>query len=105
MRLTASVAVACGLLLTVPALAATVDSLRGQVAINRGEGFRRITGPTQANIGDSVMVSPNGRARVVYPDGCAINVDRLPSGCALHGDCAAMVTTTPGSTLIAQPSG
>ena len=75
MRLTASVAVACGLLLTVPALAATVDSLQGQVSINRGDGFRRVTGPTQANIGDSVMVSPNGRARVVYPDGCAVNVD------------------------------
>lgn len=75
MRLTASVAVACGLLLTVPCLAATVDSVRGQVSINRGDGFRRVTGTIQANTGDSVMVSPKGRARVVYPDGCALNVD------------------------------
>ena len=75
MRLIASVAVACGLLLTVPSLAATVDSVRGQVSINRGDGFRRVTGTVQANIGDSVMVSPNGKARVVYPDGCAVEVN------------------------------
>ena len=75
MRLTALIAFGWALLPSVPSSAATVDSVRGQVSINRGDGFRRATGTIQANIGDSVMVSPKGKARVVYPDGCAINVD------------------------------
>lgn len=68
----------CGLfasvLLSSPAHAAVVQSVEGQVQINRGNGFERITGAVNAQPGDRVMVSPQGSAELVYPDGCVANI-------------------------------
>jgi hypothetical protein len=75
MRLTlASIAFISGVSFSLASFAATVDSIQGSLAINRGKGFQRVTGPVQAKVGDSVMVSPGGSAQVSYPDGCAVNV-------------------------------
>ena len=63
-----------GVFLGSPALAATVQPVQGQVSINRGEGFQGLAGKTQARAGDLVMVSPGGSAKVLYSDGCTVNV-------------------------------
>ena len=61
-----------------PALAATtvatVQVIQGQVSINRGEGFQPAAGTAEAHNGDSVMVSPGGKGRIVYSSGCAVEV-------------------------------
>ncbi len=55
-------------------LAATVQPVEGDVLINRGSGYEPVSGPTQAKVGDSVMASPGGSARVVYDDQCSVAV-------------------------------
>jgi len=65
----------CAVLASSPALAAaTVTPLGGQVLINRGQGYQPVTGPIEANPGDSLMVPAGGAATVLYPDGCSANV-------------------------------
>lgn len=49
------------------ALAATLDAVKGQVAINRGEGFRRVEGTVQAGTGDLVMASQGGKCQTGVP--------------------------------------
>jgi hypothetical protein len=70
----ASIALIAGVAFSLPALAATVESGKGQVLINRGGGFQPVAGGAQAGAGDAVMVSPNGSAQIVYSDGCSIPV-------------------------------
>jgi len=55
-------------------LAATVEPVQGKLSVNQGQGFEQINGRIDANVGDTVMVSPNGSAIVSYPDGCKVNV-------------------------------
>jgi hypothetical protein len=75
MRLLAFATLGVGVLTTTPSFAATVEPLHGQVSINRGDGiFRPISSALQATIGDLIIVSPNGSARIIYPDGCAVEV-------------------------------
>jgi hypothetical protein len=68
--------VACclGLLFCSAASAATVNSIKGRVLFNRGDGFQVLTAPTTAKPGDSIMASPGGSAKVLYADGCAVDV-------------------------------
>ena len=88
MRLVAVAAFGLGVLVGAPSFAATVDPIQGQVSVNRGDGiFRPITGTVQATIGDVVIVAPNGAARIVYPDGCTIEVK--------PGDLATIGTLSP----------
>jgi hypothetical protein len=58
-----------------PVSAATVKDVTGQVSINRGKGFKPVVATTQANIGDQVMARPGGHARIVYAEGCAVDVN------------------------------
>jgi hypothetical protein len=60
--------------LSLPAFAATVDSVKGKVLINRGEGFQQVTSGTQANAGDRLMAGPGASAKLVYSDRCQISV-------------------------------
>jgi LPXTG-motif cell wall-anchored protein len=55
--------------------AATVGSIQGEVSVNRGDGFRRVTGSSSAKTGDSVMVGSGSSAQVSYEDGCVVNVN------------------------------
>ena len=63
-----------GLWASTYAFAAIVTVERGQVLLNSGQGYRLIAGSTNANPGDMVVVNPGGLARIIYPDGCAIDV-------------------------------
>jgi hypothetical protein len=75
MRLSlASAALLSGVLFSSAALAATVSATSGDVQINRGAGFQRIVGTTQAAVGTVVMASPNSSGLIVYDDGCQIQV-------------------------------
>jgi hypothetical protein len=56
------------------ALAATVISDQGHVLLNRGDGYRLVTQPTEAAPGHLVIVNPGGAGRVMYPDGCTADV-------------------------------
>ena len=62
------------LLLSPAACAATLQPTGGTVLINHGAGFQRVTEPTSAGVGDSVMVSANGSAQVVYDAQCSVPV-------------------------------
>jgi len=54
--------------------AATIEPGQGDLSVNQGQGFQRVNTRIDANVGDSVMVSPNGSATVSYPDGCQVPV-------------------------------
>lgn len=75
MRITASIALVLGIFFSAPSLAATVEPIRGRTSINQGDGtFHPVTGRLEAIIGDAVMVSPGGMARILYGDGCVVDV-------------------------------
>jgi hypothetical protein len=56
------------------ASAATIAPVKGDVSINQGQGFKKLNAAFEAKVGDAVMVSPGGSAKVSYADGCAIEV-------------------------------
>jgi hypothetical protein len=72
--------------------AATVEVIQGQVSINRGEGFKPAAGSIEARIGDLVMASPGGKARIVYSGGCAVDVHP-----------GAVVAVQQGACTVAKP--
>src|SRR5690242_10563991 len=74
MRQFSSAAFCLGLLLTSAASAATVDSIKGRVLLDRGDGFQVLTASTTADAGAKIMAGPGGSAKVLYADGCAIEV-------------------------------
>ena len=51
-----------------------VQAVTPQVSLNRGEGYKVVTGPTEVSIGDQVMAGPGGRGKIVYSDGCSVEV-------------------------------
>ena len=87
MRVAASVG-CCALLVAGSALAQTtttattatattgaiIEPVQGDLSLNHGQGFQKIDGRVQANVGDAVMVGPGGSANLVYPDGCQVTV-------------------------------
>jgi hypothetical protein len=54
--------------------AATVEPVQGNLSVNQGQGFQPVNSRVNANVGDSVMVSPGGAAAVTYADGCKVQV-------------------------------
>ena len=50
--------------------AATVTPIEGTVQVNTGSGFRPVSGAAEVAAGSSVMVSPNGKGKISYSDGC-----------------------------------
>ena len=54
--------------------AATLEPGQGDLTINQGQGFQAVNGRIDANVGDSIMVSPNGSATLSYGDGCQVPV-------------------------------
>lgn len=89
-RLTPAVVFVWLLATSMPAAAATVQALSGQVFIDRGQGYAAVSGAASANAGDVVMVLANGSGEVIYEDGCrqpvefgAVVVIGAGSPCAL----------------------
>ena len=62
------------ILMSLPAFAASVQSVNGKILINRGEGFQPVTEGAQANAGDRLMAEAGGSAKLVYPGGCQVRV-------------------------------
>ncbi len=59
-----------------PLFAAQARVIQGsEMSVNTGIGFQRVSGAAPLNPGDSVMVGPTSQAEVVYPDGCAVNIN------------------------------
>ena len=50
-------------------------SSKGAVMVSHGKGYAPISGPTVANTGNSVIAFTGGLAKIVYPDGCTIDVN------------------------------
>ena len=67
-------AFALGFVLCSPAWAANVEVVQGQISINHGQGYKPVRGKSDAFPGDSVMASPNGSGKIVYEDGCVVEV-------------------------------
>ena len=64
-----------GIMACWPAMAAaTVQVVKGQVSINQGQGFKQVAAASAVSTGDRVMAAPNSRAKIVYADGCAVDV-------------------------------
>ena len=68
------------------ATAATLDSISGQVVVNRGKGPTAVKGPTQVNVGDVVTASSKGSARIVYSASCSVPVAPGTSVTVTHDD-------------------
>jgi hypothetical protein len=75
MRFSPLLAIIAAALLYNPALGATVTAQQGQVLVNSGKGFERVTGAVEAGAGAIVIANPGGRGHVVYPDGCWVAVE------------------------------
>jgi hypothetical protein len=56
------------------AQAALLTGVEGQVSVNRGNGFERVTAPTDVKPGDRVMVGPAGNAKIVYNEACTARI-------------------------------
>jgi len=65
----------CAMLLSSSTWAASLQPGQGSLVINQGQGFQPVNTRIDANVGDSVMVSPGGSATVTYDDGCSVNVE------------------------------
>jgi hypothetical protein len=64
-----------GTVVCVPALAAaTVQVVQGQVSVNQGQGYKQVVAPSAVSTGDKVMAAPSSRGKIVYADGCAVDV-------------------------------
>jgi len=57
-----------------PAKPTVLEPVKGEVWINHGKGFVKVDQSLEAKVGDSVMVSPGGYAKVIYPDKCETSV-------------------------------
>ena len=58
-----------------PAMAAaTVQVVQGKVSVNQGQGYKQVAAASAVSTGDQVMAAPGGRAKIVYSDGCAVDV-------------------------------
>jgi hypothetical protein len=64
----------CAMLLSSSAWAASLQPGQGSLTLNQGQGFQPVNSRIDANVGDTVMVGPEGSATVVYDDGCTVNV-------------------------------
>ena len=64
----------CAISLSAASFAATVNPLKGEVLITRGEGYQAITKPIEVSSG-AVFVRPEGSAEIVYADGCRLNAE------------------------------
>ena len=74
MRKATVLALSAALLVSSQAFGATLDSVQGKVFFNPGQGYRQLVGTAKAKPGDSAYAAPGGSARLVYDDGCIVNI-------------------------------
>ena len=51
-----------------------MTTLQGIVKVNRGGGYQTVPGSTEVAPGASVMADPGGSAKIIYADGCTVQV-------------------------------
>lgn len=62
-------------LLGFAAQAATLDVIRGGVLVSHGGSpYQTVKEPIELQVGDSILVNPGGAARVLYANGCVVEV-------------------------------
>ena len=86
---------------TASAHAALLTNIQGPVSVNRGNGFQRVTAPTQVQPGDRVMVGNNGKAEIFYDSVCFNNLDAgktiiVPQGVPCNTQAAAGQAASAG---------
>ena len=74
MRGVGLLAFACVVLPSLPAFANASVVPSGTVSLSHGQGFKEISTPTDALPGDSVIAGPNSSAKIVYSNGCEVDV-------------------------------
>jgi hypothetical protein len=63
------------LMFAFPAQSAVLEALQGGVLVSRGgSSYQLVDRPTQLRAGDSVLANPGGSARVVFENGCAVDI-------------------------------
>jgi hypothetical protein len=66
-----------GVFLGLPAWAgtvATVQAMAGTLSLNRGDGYVEVLSWADAPSGSQVMANPGSSGKIIYSDGCEINV-------------------------------
>lgn len=98
LRRFAALLLAC--LVGTAAKAATLEAIQGQVMVNKGNGYRFVSGTVELNPGDMVIANSGGGAQLIYGDGCNVPVQ---AGAAVTvGDqspCAAQGGSNGGPAL------
>lgn len=54
------------------ARAASVDLIRGEALVSRGDGYEALKGPAIVDAGDIVVPSPGSSVKVTFSNGCAM---------------------------------
>lgn len=80
--------------------AATLDSIQGEVMINRGGGYKFVGSTVELKPGDMIVANSGGAAQLTYADGCSVP---LQAGYVVtvseQSPCATQAgTVTPGFT-------
>ena len=71
---TAPVVFLAAFLMSSAASAAMVEFVEGHLSLNQGNGYKPVANIASANSGDLVMASPGGSGKIVYADGCVVEV-------------------------------
>lgn len=67
--------IGAALLLSSAASAATLQLLTGTASVKVRGGFQPVVAPVKVEPGETIMVSPSGSARIVYAEGCWIEIE------------------------------
>ena len=69
-RILSTTLVAC--LAISPLQAATLDGIQGEVMVNRGGGYRFVSGSVELKPGDMIIANSGGSAQLSYDGGCSV---------------------------------
>ena len=92
-----------GLMQPAAANAASLSSVQGEVLVDSGQGLKPVNGAANLRLGDTV-IAQKGSAKVIYPDGCTVNVD--PGASVTIGEkspCAAQANVPAGQIAEVAP--
>ena len=86
------------LLASSSATAASLENVMGAVLVNRGDGYKTIDHSAVLTPGHSVMAKPGGSARLVYDNGCVVEV-RPGAVVAVRSEAPCASAGSPVSTI------
>lgn len=83
--------------------AATVKVVEDEVFIGGVDGYERVSGTTQARVGDSVMAGEFGLGQIIYANGCVITA--TPGAVVSVEARAPIVVQDPSGMVLASSAG